>query len=117
MCWKKSFAVWFVIEILLFPLSGAAGEGRAATLPLTADQVIHRMIERDECRRSALQQYTSNRRYVVDNKRFNKHAEVAVREKYVYPGKKEFETLSESGAGYIRRNVISKLLEAEVDAA
>lgn len=117
MRWKKSFAVCFVIGILLFPVSGAAAEGRVPAPPLTADQVIHRMIERDESRRSALQEYTSNRRYVVDNKRFNKHAEVAVREKYVYPGKKEFETVSESGTSYIRRNVISKLIDAEVDAA
>src|SRR5262245_28675832 len=113
----KSFAVSFVMGILLFLLYGAAAEGTAPTLHLTADQVIHRMIERDEWRRSALQEYTSNRRYVVDNKRFNKHAEVAVREKYVYPGKKEFETVSESGTSYIRRNVISKLIDAEVDAA
>jgi hypothetical protein len=114
---KKNLAVWGVIGILLFPLSGAAGEGSAPTLPLTADQVIQRMMELDQWRRSALQQYTANRRYVVDNGRFNKHAEVMVRETYVYPGKKEFETLSESGAGYIRRKVISKLIEAEVDAA
>ena len=43
------------------------------------------MLELDKARRSALQQYTSNRRYVADNRKFNKHAEVAVREKYVYP--------------------------------
>ena len=117
MCGKKNLAVWCVVGILLFPLSGAAGEGSAPTLPLTADQVIQRMMELDQWRRSTLQQYTSKRRYVVDNGRFKKHAEVTVREKYVYPGKKEFETLSESGASYIRRKVISKLIEAEVDAA
>jgi len=114
---KKNLAVWCGVGILLFPLSGAAGEGGAPTLPLTADQVIQRMTELDQLRRSALQQYTSNRRYVVDNGRLKKHAEVTVREKYVYPGQKEFQTLSESGAGYIRRKVISKLIEAEVDAA
>jgi hypothetical protein len=42
---------------------------------------------------------------------------VAVREKYVYPGKKQFETLSETGSDYIRRKVISKLIDAEQDSA
>jgi outer membrane lipoprotein-sorting protein len=117
MCGKQKFVAWCGVGILLFPLSGAAGEGSAPTLPLAADQVIQRMMELDQWRKSALQQYTSNRRYVVDNGRFKKHAEVTVREKYVYPGKKELETLSESGASYIRRKVISKLIEAELDAA
>jgi Outer membrane lipoprotein-sorting protein len=114
---KKNLAVWCVIGILLFPLCGAAAERSVQTPPLTAVQVIQRMLELDNWRRSALQQYTSNRRYVADNERFSKHAEVAVQEKYVYPGKKEFKTLSESGSDYIRRKVISKLIEAELDAA
>jgi Outer membrane lipoprotein-sorting protein len=114
---KKNFAVWCVVGTLLFPVPRAAGEGNASSSALTADQVIQRMIDRDQWRRSALQQYTSTRRYIADNGRFSKHAEVAVQEKYVYPGKKEFETLSESGSDYIRRKVISKLIEAEVDAA
>jgi hypothetical protein len=116
MCRKANFAVWCGIGILLIPLSGIAAEGNVQTPPLTADQVIQRMIELDQWRRSALQQYTSTRKYVADNKRFSKHAEMVVREKYVYPGKKEFETLSESGSDYIRRKVINKLVEAERDA-
>jgi hypothetical protein len=114
---KLTFAIWCVAAtILMFPLSGAAAAGSAPTTPLTADQVIQRMIEGDQWRKSALQQYISNRRYVADNERFSKHAEVVVREKYVYPGKKEFQTLSESGSDYIRRKVISKLIDAERDA-
>ena len=114
---KAHFVVWCVIGILLSPRSGAAADGTVQTPPLTAVQVIQRMLELDNWRRSALQQYTSNRKYVADNKKFGKHAEVAVREKYVYPGQKQFETLSESGSDYIRRKVISKLIEAEQDAA
>jgi len=114
---KAKFAVWCVMGILLWPISGVTAAEINQRSPLTAVEVIQRMLEMDKWRRSALQQYISNRRYVADNKRFNKHAEVAVREKYVYPGKKEFETLSESGSDYIRRKVISKLIEAEQDAA
>ena len=114
---KANFLVRCGLGILLFPLSGVAAEGIVQTPSLTANQVIERMIERDQWRRSALQQYISNRRYVADNEKFRKHAEVVVRETYVYPGKKEFETLSESGSDYIRHKVISKLIEAELDAA
>jgi hypothetical protein len=114
---KGNFAIGCVIGILIFPLSGAAADVSVSTTPLTADQVIQRMNDLDQWRRSALQQYTSNRRYVVDNRSFNKHAEVMVQEKYVYPGKKEFKTLYESGSDYIRRKIIGKLIEAELDAA
>jgi hypothetical protein len=116
--WRKAnLAAWCIGGILLIRSYGVSAADITQGPPLTAVEVIQRMLEMDKWRRSALQQYISNRRYVADNKRFNKHAEVAVREKYVYPGKKEFETLSESGSDYIRRKVISKLIEAEQDAA
>jgi hypothetical protein len=116
--WRKAnLAAWCIGGILLIRSYGVSAADITQGPPLTAVEVIQRMLEMDKWRRSALQQYISNRRYVADNKRFNKHAEVAVREKYIYPGKKEFETLSESGSDYIRRKVISKLIEAEQDAA
>jgi hypothetical protein len=114
--WRKANLAAWCIGILLLPCGVTAAEMNQSSL-LTAVEVIQRMLESDKARRSALQEYTSNRRYVADNKRFSKHAEVAVREKYVYPGKKQFETVSESGSDYIRRKVINKLIEAEQDAA
>ena len=116
--WRKAnlAACCIVGVLLLLPLGVAAAEMNQSS-QLTAVEVIQRMLEQDKARSSALQQYTSNRKYVADNKKFGKHAEVAVREKYVYPGKKQFETLSENGSDYIRRKVISKLIEAEQDAA
>jgi len=116
--WRKAnLAAWCIGGILLFPPHGATAAEINQSSPLTAVEVIQRMLELDKARRVALQQYTSNRRYVADNKKFGKHAEVAVREKYVYPGKKQFETLSETGSDYIRRKVISKLIDAEQDSA
>ena len=116
--WKKAnLAAWCIGGILLIRSYGVSAADITQGPSLTAVEVIQRMLESDKARRSALQEYTSNRRYVADNKRFSKHAEVAVREKYVYPGKKQFETVSESGSDYIRRKVINKLIEAEQDAA
>ena len=116
--WRKAnLAACCIGGILLFLPRGVAAAEINQSSQLTAVEVIQRMLEQDKARRSALQQYTSNRKYVADNKKFGKHAEVAVREKYVYPGQKQFETVSESGSDYIRRKVISKLIEAEQDAA
>jgi Outer membrane lipoprotein-sorting protein len=116
--WRKAnLAAWCIGGILLIRSYGVSAADITQGPSLTAVEVIQRMLESDKARRSALQQYTSNRKYVADNKKFGKHAEVAVREKYVYPGQKQFETLSESGSDYIRRKVISKLIEAEQDAA
>jgi hypothetical protein len=116
--WRKAnLAAWCIGGILLIRSYGVSAADITQGPSLTAVEVIQRMLESDKARRSALQQYTSNRRYVADNKRFSKHAEVAVREKYVYPGKKQFETISENGSDYIRRKVINKLIEAEQDAA
>jgi hypothetical protein len=116
--WRKAnLAASCIGGILLLLPRGATAAEINQSSPLTAVEVIRRMLELDKARRFALQQYTSNRRYVADNRKFNKHAEVAVREKYVYPGKKEFETLSETGSDYIRRKVISKLIDAEQDSA
>jgi Outer membrane lipoprotein-sorting protein len=116
--WRKAnLAAWCIGGILLIRSYGVSAADITQGPSLTAVEVIQRMLESDKARRSALQEYTSNRRYVADNKRFGKHAEVDVREKYVYPGKKQFETISENGSDYIRRKVISKLIDAEQDSA
>lgn len=89
----------------------------AQTAQWSADQIVQRLLETDSVRRQALQRYTSSRVYVAENKRFSQRAEVAVRESYSFPGKKDFTVLSETGSGYIRRKVIDKLIAAEIESA
>ncbi len=88
----------------------------AQTTQWSADEVVRRMLETDGLRRQALQRYTSSRVYVAENKRFGKRAEVAVRETYSFPGKKDFAVVSETGSHYIRRRVIDKLIAAEIES-
>lgn len=95
----------------------ATGEDKSALSSLTAEQVAGRMMEMDKWRVSTLQNYTVTRRYVLDNKRFHKHAEMVVRMTYTYPGKKEFEVLSEQGSGAVRKRVLRKLIETEIENA
>jgi hypothetical protein len=88
----------------------------AVPSPPSAEAVVRRMVEMDKVRASALQRYVSERRYIVENHRFSKRAEVTVRESYAPPGRKELNIISEAGSSFIRRSVIDKLIEAEVDA-
>jgi outer membrane lipoprotein-sorting protein len=84
---------------------------------LTAEQIVERMVQMDAWRTATLQSYTVMRRYVLDNNRFHKHAEMEVRMKYTYPGRKKFEVISEKGSGAVRKRVFRRMIEAEIEGA
>jgi len=83
----------------------------------TADEVVGRMQERDRERQSALDSYTARRRYVLENERHHKRAEMLVRMKCLKDGSKEFEIVSSAGWGVARSHVFPGLLSAETDAS
>jgi len=85
--------------------------------PPNPDQVIARMIERDRALQSNLDGYTARRRYVLENERHHKRAEMLVRVKCVQEGSKEFEIVSSAGWGIARNHVFPRLLAAETDAS
>src|SRR5271157_583640 len=82
-----------------------------------ADEVVAKMVQRDDERRSALARYTSVRRYVLENTKHHKQAEMLVRMIQRRDGSKEFEVLSSSGWGGARKHVFPRLLEAETEAS
>lgn len=88
----------------------------ASPAGITVEEIIGRMLQMDSQRLSALRRYEARRLYVADNRRFNKHAEMEFREEYAHPGQKNFELLSEEGSGYVRRKVIQKMIDAELDS-
>ena len=96
-------------------LALAAGN-LGAELP-SPEQVIARMLERDRESQSSLDGYTGRRRYVLENTRHHKRAEMLVRVKCVKDGSKEFEVMSSAGWGVARSHVFPRLLEAETDAS
>ena len=101
--------------LLLIPMAAAFAD---STQPLpTADEVVARMIARDSQRQSALYGYTGTRRYVLENKRLHKRAEMLVHITCMKDGSKQFETISESGWGGARKHVFSRLLQAETEAS
>ena len=94
----------------------------AASIPNTsglpsADEIVAKMVQRDDERRSELQGYTSVRRYVLENVKHHKQAEMLVRMVYRKDGSKEFAIISSSGWGGARKHVFPRLLEAETEAS
>jgi len=102
---------------LLFALTLAAQDiPDAAALP-SADEVVAKMVQHDDERRAALQGYTGLRRYVLENPKHHKQAEMLVRMVYRKDGSKQFEIESCTGWGGARQHVFPRLLEAETEAS
>lgn len=93
----------------------ARGADLTAMAP-SADDVVRRLLEMDKVRAGALCRYVSERRYIAENEKFAKYAEVSVEESYIPPDRKDLKIVSETGSAVIRRKVIDKLIEAEMDA-
>jgi len=81
------------------------------------EELLARMAEKDQGRAATLQDYSSLRRYALDNKRFHTTAEMTVRMTWRHPGDKSFEVLSEQGSSTVRKRVLRKMLDAELEAA
>jgi hypothetical protein len=86
-------------------------------VPETADEVVAKMIERDNQRQAALHGYTGIRRYTLENPAHHKHAEMLVRVDCLGDGSKQFHTISENGWGAARSHVFPKLLDSEREAS
>jgi hypothetical protein len=104
-----------LVSFLLFSSIAMAADS-SLRLP-TADEVVAKMMARDNERQAALYGYTASRRYVLENQRHQKRAEMLVRMTCLRDGSKQFETISETGWGGARKHVFPKLLEAETEAS
>jgi hypothetical protein len=106
-------------SVLALVVSLAAGDLKSVELEFrtpTADQVVNRMLEMNQARESALRQYTSQRRYVAENPRFSKSAEVTVQESYGREAGKQLTIVSENGSPFVQHRVIDKLIQAEIES-
>jgi hypothetical protein len=83
----------------------------------SANDVVAKMLEHDNQRQSALHGYTAARRYLLENSRHHKRAEMVVRMRCLDNGSKEFQTVSATGWGTARNHVFPKLLESESEAS
>ncbi|HUA17215.1 MAG TPA: sigma-E factor regulatory protein RseB domain-containing protein [Bryobacteraceae bacterium] len=101
---------------LLSVFAAALAGGTVTNLP-GADEVVAAMMEHDNARQSALGGYTGLRRYVLENARHHKRAEMLVRVTCARDGSKQFEMVSSTGWGGARKYVFGRLLDAESEAS
>jgi len=81
--------------------------------PLTAGEIVERMVAQDAQRQALTQGYAGMRRYVLENDGMHKRAEMVVRVSGDSDGTKHFEILSEQGWKAAQKHVLHKMLESE----
>jgi len=95
----------------------ALAQQATVSAPLSADEVMRRVVEMNEHRANALESYSSIRSYHLEcHCLSHKMADMVVRAEYEAPNKKVFTIVSESGSGTVRSRVFEKLLEAEQES-
>jgi hypothetical protein len=86
-------------------------------VPLTAAQVVEKMVAMNAYRAEALQGYRATRIYHLEYHGLSsKTADLVVAMTYRRPDQKEFTTLSETGSELLHKRVLQHLLQAEVEA-
>jgi len=103
--------------VLVFICVSAVAQQTTVSAPLSADEVMQRVVEMNETRAHALESYSSLRSYHLEcHCLSHKKADMIVRADYEAPNKKAFTIVSESGSGTVRDRVFKKLLEAEQES-
>ena len=96
--------------------------GRAESSPpperLTADQLVARIVQRNEARANALESYQGRRSYSLNCVGFptNLHADMTVTMVYQAPATKQFTVVSESGNKWLINHIFERLLDSEREA-
>jgi hypothetical protein len=109
-----------LLAIVVITMCGAPAAS-SADIPadLNANEVVRRMVQRNQERAQDLQAFTGDRRYRLEYRGFpsQRSAELDVKTSYRAPGEKQYRVISQSGSQLIIERVFKKLLEGEIDAA
>jgi hypothetical protein len=99
-------------------LATVAGLNAAAPAPLpTAQEVVSQMQQRDAQRRALLSGYHGLRRYVLENYRMHKRAEMLASVDTDAQGVKHFSVVEQQGWQAAHRHVFCKMLDSEAEAS
>jgi hypothetical protein len=88
----------------------------SATTP-AAEEIVTRMTAHDLARQSSIEGYAGMRRYVLENQKFNKRAEMLVQVQGDKDGTKHFQVVSEDGWKAAHKHVLHKMLESETETS
>ena len=111
---KNPFFIFGTFVLLL--TATAIGVSESDAFP-SADVLVARMLAHNTERQRQLPGYRGMRRYVLENDRMNKHAEMLVRVKGDADETKHFEVVSEEGWKAAQRHVLQKMLATESEAS
>ena len=86
--------------------------------PLTADQIVCNLMQRNQERAAALKSYTGARVYKLHYHGFpgSRDAEMVVEATYNAPASKQFKVVSEKGSKFIINKILKRLLASEQEA-
>jgi outer membrane lipoprotein-sorting protein len=102
--------------LFLLPVPAVRAQDHAGTVP-TAEEIVRRMAASDLHRQASIEGYAGMRRYVLENEKLKKRAEMTVRVRCDQDGTKHFDVVSEDGWKAAHKHVLHKMLESESDAS
>ena len=107
----------FLLTVLfLLPAFSTVAAG-GAEAPPTAEEIVARMAAHDLARQASIEGYAGMRRYVLENQKFQKRAEMLVEVQGDEDGTKHFEVVSEDGWKSAHKHVFHKMLESETETS
>jgi outer membrane lipoprotein-sorting protein len=108
------------IRLLLFAfllMQALPAAAQDSATPPTAQEIVTRMTAHDLARQSSIQGYAGMRRYVLENQKFHKRAEMLVQIQGDKDGRKHFEVVSEDGWRAAHKHVLHEMLESETETS
>jgi hypothetical protein len=98
-------------------ISGLPLAAQDSTTSPTAEQIVARMTAHDLARQSSIEGYAGMRRYVLENQKFHKRAEMLVQVQGDKDGTKHLDVVSEDGWKAAHKHVLQKMLESEMEVS
>jgi len=110
-----------VLSLVFVPCAGTAQQNVAPATrptPLSLEQVLANLEQRNAQRAAALEQFEGKRIYRMQYRGFpsDKDAEMVVKVSFRAPNSKEFTVQSQTGSKFVIDHVFKKLLEGEQEA-
>lgn len=106
-----------VIGTALLPVASLFAASVPVATPVSLGQIVAALEQTEHRKQHDLQAYSSIRRYVLKNQRFNQDAEMIVKMEFTSEKGKHFEILSEHGAEGLSRRLLRKVLDGEADTS
>lgn len=106
-----------LLSALFLLVANSAIAADDSSTPPTAEEIVNRMAAHDLARQASIEGYAGMRRYVLENHKFHKRAEMLVQVQGDPDGSKHFEVVSQEGWGGAQKHVLLKMLESETETS